>query len=130
MDINLVPHIVGMLKTSSILAMLDSVGSNKAIISGREVPSTYQDLSKMLQVYRTSPIGAHDISIQAYTINCRQSNETNADSLASLVYNEVNRTIKAYLGAEIYTQCTIGACIREEENSWNTPIDVRVFHRR
>ena len=130
MDLSLSTHLITMLKTSPILAMLDAVGSNYAIVTGREIPSTMQSLSRILQIYRVSPIGAEDVSVQTYTINCRQANEVNADTLAGLVYNEVNRTIKTYVGAGIYTQCTIGACIREEENHWNTPVDVRIFSRR
>ena len=121
-----------MLGTSAISAMLDYIPSttNRAVVVGQEIPSTLQSLSRILQIYRVSPIGPEDVSMQVYNINCRQATESNADTLAGLVYTAVNRTIKSYVGKNVYTLCNIARCIREEENHWNTPVEVRIYSER
>lgn len=133
MDLNLSTHLLTMLQTTAIKAMLDYIPNQttyKAIMVGKAVPSSWQELNKMIQIYRVSTIGASDLNTVTYTINCRQATEANSDILAGLVYNEINRTIKEYVGENVYTQCLIGTSIFEKENYWNVPVDVKIYSKR
>lgn len=134
MDIEIGNALVTILGTTEIKAMLDTfvVGSTTyyAIVQGKAIPVSFQTMNRILQVYRTSPLLPSDINIPLYTVNCRQATEANADTLAKLVYNEINRAYSTYSGDTVYTQCTIGESIYEEENHWNTPVEVRIFSKR
>lgn len=131
MDLSISTYLVALLQDSSILAMLDvSSGTTKAIVVGHAIPATHQKLSKLIQLYRLSTISPHDINTVSYTINCRQPTEALCDSLATLVYTVINRKMSTYLGDGMYTQCSVGACIYEEENHYNTPVEIRVFSKR
>lgn len=133
MDLNLSTHLLTMLQTTAIKAMLDYIPNQttyKAFVVGKVVPASWQELNKMIQIYRVSTIGASDLNTVTYTINCRQATEANSDILAGLVYNEINRTIKEYVGENVYTQCSIGTSIFEEENYWNVPVDVKIYSKR
>ena len=134
MDIEIGNALITLLATTEIKAMLDTfmVGSTTyhAIVQGKAIPVQFQDMNRILQVYRTSMLTAHDINAPLYTVNCRQATEVNADTLAKLVYNEINRAYNTYSGDSVYTQCTISESIYESENHWNTPVEVRIFSKR
>ena len=133
MDLHLSTHLLTMLQTTAIKAMLDYIPGQttlKAYITGKKIPASAQELNNMLQIYRVSLIGASALNTVTYTINCRQATEANSDILAGLVYNEINRTIKEYVGKDVYTQCLIGTSIFEKENFWNVPVDVKIYSER
>ena len=121
-------YLVTALRTGPIVAMLDKIGSYGAIVVGQAIPEDLQSLRKLLQIYRVSPITPNDVQTLTYTVNCRQPNEHDADILASLVYEEINRAIAKYAGRKVYSQCTIHRSIFEGENLWNTPVDVRIYN--
>jgi hypothetical protein len=132
MDLNIGNYLMTALRTTEIEAMLDTIPgtSYKAIIQGKSIPTTLQDLSNIIQVYRVSVITPADINTPLYTINCRQSTEANANTLAGLVYNVLNRSFGSYSGDTVYAQTTIGQSIFEAENYWNVPVDIRLFSKR
>ena len=133
MDLHLSTHLLTMLQTTAIKAMLDYIPNQtvyKAIMVGKAVPASWQELNKMLQIYRVSTIGSSALNTVTYTINCRQATEANSDILAGLVYNEINRTIKTYLDKDVYTKCSIGVSIFEKENFWNVPVDIKIYSER
>jgi hypothetical protein len=132
MDITLGNYLMTVLRTTEIEAMLDTIPNTtyKAIIQGRSIPTSLQDLSNLIQVYRVSSILPDDINEPVYTVNCRQSTESNAETLAGLVYNELNRSLGTYSGDTVYARVTIAPSIFEEENYWNVPVDIRLLSRR
>lgn len=134
MDINIGNYLVQSLSTDEVKAKLDTfvIGANTyyAIFQGKSIPVAYQSLTKILQIYRTSMLTAHDINAPLYTVNCRQPTEYDADTLAEIVYNEINRYFGTYSGDRMYTKCTIGESIPEDDNRWNTPVEVRIFSKR
>jgi len=97
-----------------------------AIFSGRMLPALYQDLNKTLQIYRNSPVGSGEYNEITYTINCRQTNEQDAETLAKLVYNATNRVFDDYSGSVVYLRSRVNNAILEEENCWNCPVDIRM----
>jgi len=108
---------------SSITSLIDKIENYPAIIQSNMVHEAYQDLS-MLQIYRTSVIGAVDINPVSYTINCRSSTEVKADEIAQAVYDSINRK----LDNKKLAKCNVNPCIYEETNHYNTPIDVVVYN--
>lgn len=116
--------------TSGVTSKLDTfvVGTVTyyAIFSGRMIPANYQDLNKTLQIYRTSPVDSGDYNEITYTINCRQTNEKDAEALAKLVYDATNRVFDDYSGSVVYLRSRINSAILEEENCVNCPVDVRI----
>ena len=107
---------------SSITDLIDTIGSSPAIIVDKKIDEAYQDL-KHVQIYRTSTVTPVQDQPISYTVNCRSSTDYKADELAQAVYDVINRKLQnGYLA-----KCTVNACIYEEENIYNTPIDVVVF---
>jgi|LFRM01.2.fsa_nt_gb hypothetical protein len=121
-------YLVEALRKNSIVAMLDTIGGYGAIVTEQVIPEELQHLRRLLQIYRVSPITPDDVQVLTYTVNCRQTNESDADVLASLVYGEINRAVAKYAGRKVYSQCTIHRSIFEGENLWNTPVDVRIYN--
>jgi hypothetical protein len=135
MDTNIGNYLVQtFLASTSIKAKLDTfvIGSTThyAIFHRKSIPVAYQSLTKLLQIYRTSVLTPHDFNAPLYTVNCRQPTEYDADTLAEIVYNEINRYFGTYSGDRMYTQCSIGQSIPEDDNRWNTPVEVRIFSKR
>jgi len=108
---------------SSLTSLIGKIENYPAIIQSNMVHEAYQDLS-MLQIYRTSVIGAVDINPVSYTINCRSSTEVKADEIAQAVYDSINRK----LDNKKLAKCNVNPCIYEETNHYNTPIDVVVYN--
>lgn len=112
------------LKTeTSVTSLLDTIDTYPAIIISNMVHEDYQDLS-MIQIYRTSVVGATDINPVMYTVNCRSSTDVKADAIAQAVYDAINRK----LGNDKLAKCSVSPCIYEDANHYNTPIDVVVYN--
>lgn len=112
------------LKTeTSVTSLLDTINTYPAIIISNMVHEDYQDLD-MIQIYRTSVVGATDINPVMYTVNCRSSTDVKADAIAQAVYDSINRK----LGNDKMAKCSVNPCIYEDTNHYNTPIDVVVYN--
>lgn len=112
------------LKTeTSVTSLLDTINTYPAIIISNMVHEDYQDLD-MIQIYRTSVVGATDINPVMYTVNCRSSTDVKADAIAQAVYDAINRK----LGNDKLAKCSVSPCIYEDTNHYNTPIDVVVYN--
>ena len=107
---------------TSITDLIDTIGTSPAIITSNKISEAYQDL-KLIQIYRTSRISPIQVQPISYTVNCRSSTEYEADNLAQAVYNVINRKLENGKLAK----CTVQPNIFEEENHYNTPIEVVIF---
>jgi len=119
-------QIISTISTDGIQAMLDKIGTSYAIIGGNRLPEQYQSLNRTILVYRVSPQGAGDIRPLYYTAACRQATEYNSQLLAELVYTALNRNFYAVTGGDCYMQAVIQPAIYEDENCWQTPVEVYV----
>lgn len=117
-------YIVQKLRTTQIEQMLDTIPltSHKAIFVGSRLPEAFQSLNKFLLVYRVTPYTADDIQAITYRVNCRQPLESDAEKLARLVYDRLNRVF----GDEVYSKCMIQPPISESENLYNVVVDVEI----
>lgn len=111
-------------------AKLDSftVGSTTypAIFVAGVLPENRQDLTKYLQIYRVSTVGASDINEVTYTINVRQPTEYECDVVAKMVYDLTNRKFTDYSGVSVYLRSSVARAIMDAENNWFVPIDIRI----
>lgn len=107
---------------TSITDLIDTIGTGPAIIMSNMIAEAYQDLS-LIQIYRTSLISPIQVQPVSYTVNCRSSTEYKADNIAEAVYNVINRKSESLKLAK----CTVQPCIFEEENHYNTPIEVVIL---
>jgi len=120
-------YILGAIRTTQIEQMLDTIPNttHKAIFVGTRIPESYQSLNKFILIYRLSPITPSDIQDIVYRVNCRQTLESDAEKLGTLVYEKLNRVF-ANEGKPIYSQCTIQPPIPEDENLYNVVVEVRI----
>ncbi len=121
--------LISLLNVESITSLLDSftVGSTTypAIVTGRKVPASFQEMNNILQLYRTSPIPPGDYQPESWTANCRRSTEQGAEELARAVRDILNRE---YYENDIlaYFRCLIQPAIYEEDNRWNVPVEILI----
>jgi hypothetical protein len=122
-----IPYLIGKLRTPQIEQMLDTIPNttHKAIFNDDLLPESYQSLSKFILVYRVSPKTPDDIQTVTYRVSCRQTLKSDAEALADLVYEQLNRTF-GNNGKPIYSQCRIQQAIPEEENLYHVPVDIEV----
>jgi hypothetical protein len=121
-------YIVNAIRTTQIEQMLDTIPntSYKAIFSDDLLPEVYQNLNKFILVYRVGPITPSDIQKIVYRVSCRQILKSDAEKLARLVYEVLNRTL-ANEGKPIYSKCTIHRAI-PDENIYHVPVDVEIYN--
>ena len=117
-------YIMQQIKTTQIEQMLDTIPSTsfKAIFVGSILPEAYQSLNKFILIYRVTPRTADDIQVITYRVNCRQPLESDAEKLADLVYDRLNRVF----GDKVYSKCMIQPPIPEGENIFNVVVDVEI----
>jgi hypothetical protein len=117
-------YIMQQIRTTQIEGMLDTIPSttHKAIFVGSILPEAYQSLNKFILIYRVTPRTADDIQVITYRVNCRQILESDAEKLAALVYDRLNRVF----GDKVYSKCMIQPPIPEGENLFNVVVDVEI----
>ena len=108
---------------SNITDLIDEIEGSPAILVSNMLHEEYQSLT-LIQIYRLSTIGAQDINPVTYTVNCRSSTDLKADELAQAVYDSINRK----LSDDKMAKCTVYKCIYEDDNHYNTPIDVTMYN--
>lgn len=97
-----------------------------AIFVAGVLPENRQDLTKYLQIYRVSTIGAGDYNEVVYTVNVRQPTEYECDVVAKMVYDLTNRKLTDYSGVSAYLRSSVARAIMDSENNWLVPIDIRI----
>ena len=97
-----------------------------AIFVTSVLPENRQDLTKYLQIYRVSQIGAGDYNEVTYTVNVRQPTEYECDVVAKMVYDLTNRIFTDYSGVSVYLRSSVARAIMDAENNWFVPIDIRI----
>ena len=100
--------------------------THPAIFVAGVLPENRQDLTKYLQIYRVSTVGAGDINEVTYTVNVRQPTEYECDVVAKMVYDLTNRTFTDYSGVSVYLRSSVARAIMDAENNWFVPIDIRI----
>ncbi len=100
-----------------------------AIFVASVLPENRQDLTKYLQIYRVSPIGAGDYNEVTYTVNVRQPTEYECDVVAKMVYDLTNRKFTDYNGVSVYLRSSVARAIIDAENNWFVPVDIRISSR-
>ena len=108
---------------SDITNLIDEIEGSPAILVSNMLHEEYQSLT-LIQIYRLSTIGAQDINPVTYTVNCRSSTDLKADKLAQAVYDSINRK----LSDDKMAKCNVYKCIYEDDNHYNTPIDVVMYN--
>ncbi len=120
--------LLSLLNVDAITDYLDTfqAGSSyyPAIFAKSVIPTEYQEL-KCLQIYRVSVYATQELQPITYTINCRDNTESGSEELAEIVYNEINRKITSTYSI----QCRVAQCIYEDDNHYNTPIDVTINNK-
>ena len=115
---------------SPLKAKLDTftVGMTEypAIFVTSVLPENRQDLTRYLQIYRVSQIGAWDYNEVTYTVNVRQPTEYECDVVAKMVYDLTNRIFTDYSGVSVYLRSSVARAIMDAENNWFVPIDIRI----
>ena len=97
-----------------------------AIFVASVLPENRQDLTKYLQIYRVSQLGAGDYNEVTYTVNARQPTEYECDVVAKMVYDLTNRKFTDYSGVSVYLRSSVARAIMDAENNWFVPIDIRI----
>lgn len=97
-----------------------------AIFVAGVLPENRQDLTKYLQIYRVSTVGAGDINEVTYTVNVRQPTEYECDVVAKMVYDLTNRTFTDYSNVSVYLRASVARAIMDKENNWFVPVDIRI----
>ena len=97
-----------------------------AIFVAGVLPENRQDLTKYLQIYRVSTIGAGDYNEVVYTVNVRQPTEYECDVVAKMVYDLTNRKFTDYSGVSVYLRSSVARAIMDAENNWFVPVDIRI----
>jgi len=97
-----------------------------AIFVAGVLPENRQDLTKYLQIYRVSTIGAGDYNEVVYTVNVRQPTEYECDVVAKMVYDLTNRKLTDYSGVSAYLRSSVARAIMDAENNWLVPVDIRI----
>ena len=97
-----------------------------AIFVASVLPESRQDLTKYLQIYRVSQVGAGDFNEVVYTVNVRQPTEYECDVVAKMVYDLTNRIFTDYSGVSVYLRSSVAPAIMDAENNWFVPIDIRI----
>ena len=97
-----------------------------AIFVTSVLPENRQDLTKYLQIYRVSQIGAGDYNEVVYTVNVRQPTEYECDVVAKMVYDLTNRIFTDYSGVSAYLRSSVARAIMDAENNWFVPVDIRI----
>ena len=115
---------------SPLKAKLDTftVGMTEypAIFVTSVLPENRQDLTRYLQIYRVSQIGAWDYNEVTYTVNVRQPTEYECDVVAKMVYDLTNRIFTDYSGVSVYLRSSVARAIMDAENNWFVPVDIRI----
>ena len=115
---------------SALKAKLDTftVGTTEypAIFVASVLPENRQGLTKYLQIYRVSQVGAGDYNEVTYTVNVRQPTEYECDVVAKMVYDLTNRKITDYSGVSTYLRSSVARAIMDAENNWLVPVDIRI----
>ena len=124
------PIVTALLASSTVKAMLDTytIGSTTyyPVIYGRSIPAEFQDMNRLIQIYRVTSIGASQLNEVTYTVNCRQATEPLSEQLAEIVYGVLNRIFATYDSTTTYMRCNVGSSIMETETDWNCPVDVQI----
>lgn len=97
-----------------------------AIFVASVLPENRQDLTKYLQIYRVSQVGAGDFNEVVYTVNIRQPTEYECDVVAKMVYDLTNRKFTDYSGVSVYLRSSVASAIMDAENNWFVPVDIRI----
>jgi len=97
-----------------------------AIFVTSVLPENRQDLTKYLQIYRVSQIGAGDYNEVVYTVNVRQPTEYECDVVAKMVYDLTNRIFTDYSGVSVYLRSSVARAIMDAESNWFVPVDIRI----
>lgn len=97
-----------------------------AIFVASVLPENRQDLTKYLQIYRVSQVGAGDFNEIVYTVNVRQPTEYECDVVAKMVYDLTNRIFTDYSGVSVYLRSSVARAIMDAESNWFVPIDIRI----
>jgi hypothetical protein len=115
---------------TALKAKLDTftVGTTEypAIFVASVLPENRQGLTKYLQIYRVSQVGAGDFNEVTYTVNVRQPTEYECDVVAKMVYDLTNRKFTDYSGVSIYLRSSVARAIMDAENNWFVPVDIRI----
>ena len=115
---------------TALKAKLDTftVGTTSypAIFVAGVLPENRQDLTKYLQIYRVSQVGAGDYNEVVYTVNVRQPTEYECDVVAKMVYDLTNRIFTDYSGVSVYLRSSVARAIMDAENNWFVPVDIRI----
>ena len=97
-----------------------------AIFVTSVLPENRQDLTKYLQIYRVSQVGAGDYNEVVYTVNVKQPKEYECDVVAKMVYDLTNRKFTDYSGVSVYLRSSVARAIMDAENNWFVPVDIRI----
>ena len=100
--------------------------THPAIFVAGVLPENRQDLTKYIQIYRVSTVGASDINEVTYTVNVRQPTEYECDVVAKMVYDLTNRIFTDYSGVSVYLRSSVARAIMDAENNWFVPVDIRI----
>ena len=115
---------------TALKAKLDTfvIGTTEypAIFVASVLPENRQDLTKYLQIYRVSQVGAGDYNEVTYTVNVRQPTEYECDVVAKMVYDLTNRIFTDYSGVSVYLRSSVARAIMDAENNWFVPVDIRI----
>lgn len=124
----MISYLVSALRIKDITDELDKIPgtTSGAIIAGQVVPESLQQLNRFIQIYRVTPITAEDVQHITYRVNCRQRTEAKADALAKKVYDVLNRTFGVSGSQPVFSRCNILQTIVEEENLFNTVVEVEI----
>jgi hypothetical protein len=115
---------------TALKAKLDTfaVGTTSypAIFVASVLPENRQGLTKYLQIYRVSQVGAGDFNEITYTVNVRQPTEYECDVVAKMVYDLTNRKFTDYSGVSVYLRSSVASAIMNAEINWFVPVDIRI----
>ena len=123
-------YIYDALNTPSVTNLLDKeykLVSGKKILSpllfeSRKIDPVYAEKSDMINCYYVSG-NFPGSTFELYSIQCRSNSEQKSILIANAVKSAINRIFSD--GA--YFRTDILQSVQEDQNSWNTPVEVKIF---
>lgn len=92
------------------------------LFESRRIDPAYAEKDSIVNFYYVSGDIAGS-TYMLYSIQCRSNSETKSRLIADSVKTELNRVF----ADSVYFRTDILQSIQESENSWNTPVEVKLF---